>query len=388
MHTSRTIAVLAAMQFAPPLAAQDECTTATPVVDGTNGPFTNAGSTTSFGWPCGAGDNDVWFAYIASGTGSLFASTCSPRRNFDTVIEVFDGTGGCSTLVSLACNDDNCAQGSTVNVGVTQGQPIFVRVGGFGGVTGVFDVVLTLVPATFLNEECAGALPLNLGVNPGFNNNGASTSAPPWPCNGANDLWYTYAATLTAPHTFETCSSATTLDTTLEVFAGGCGALVSLGCNDDTCGLQSRVVANLIQGSTYHVRVGGYAGNVGAFDLIVALGTSTGTIASLGGGCGPTTFVVSGNPNLGGTISAALGSLSGLPFVGLGFVGASTPFCSCSVGHEWAATNFTPSLSFGIPGNGSLVGLVLYIQGADLLGTGGCPSPPVTLTDTWQVVIG
>jgi hypothetical protein len=123
------------------LAQNDDCSGAIFVTQGLNGPFTNVGSSTSVpAWPCGAGDNDVWFVYIAPGAGSLTADTCT-GTNYDSTIEIFDGAAGCGSLVSLGCNDDSCALQSSLTVpSVTTGGTYYIRVGGFGGATGTFSL--------------------------------------------------------------------------------------------------------------------------------------------------------------------------------------------------------------------------------------------------------
>src|SRR5690606_9575077 len=106
-----------------------------------------------------------------------------------------------------------------------------------------------------------------------FTNVGATTSAPAWPCaTGGNDVWFSYVATATGSTIFRTCGAG--YDTALQVFdgAGGCGALVSLGCNDDSCGLQSSLTIPTVMGTTYFVRVGGYNSATGTFPL--EIGTS------------------------------------------------------------------------------------------------------------------
>ncbi len=120
--------------------AQDDCSNATLVVNGPNGPFTNVGSTTSQpAWPCGAGGSDVWYLYVPSAAGPLTADTCG--ASYDSVIEVFDGVGGCGALLSLACDDDTCGNlSSTVTVTVAACIPYYIRVGGFGGGTGTFTL--------------------------------------------------------------------------------------------------------------------------------------------------------------------------------------------------------------------------------------------------------
>ena len=51
---------------------------------------------------------------------------------------VFDGTGGCGSLVSLGCNDDSCGTRSVVSVPVTNGQLLYIRVGGWNSAQGSF----------------------------------------------------------------------------------------------------------------------------------------------------------------------------------------------------------------------------------------------------------
>lgn len=120
------------------------------------------------------------------------------------------------------------------------------------------------------NDECAGALPVFVGWNGPWSNQAATTSAPPWSCGqGQNDLWFVYQATCTGLLQVDTCTGSS-FDTTLEVFAGGCGALTLLACNDDACGLQSRVTVPVTAGQVCHVRVGGYQGLTGSFGLALA----------------------------------------------------------------------------------------------------------------------
>jgi hypothetical protein len=91
------------------------------------------------------------------------------------------------------------------------------------------------------------------------------------------------------PLTADTCTG-TIYDSTIEIFdgTGGCGALVSLACNDDTCGLQSSVTVPAVTGTTYYIRVGGFAGDTGVFTLTINGPSGTGTVATstnVGAGC-------------------------------------------------------------------------------------------------------
>ncbi|MBL8897880.1 MAG: hypothetical protein JNM84_09635, partial [Planctomycetes bacterium] len=130
------------------------------------------------------------------------------------------------------------------------------------------------------NDECAGAVALSNGTNGPFSNVGSTTSTPGWPCgSGGADVWFSYTATCTGTLTLSTCGAAS-YDSTLQVFDGGCGALSSLGCNDDGCGgtTASQLQINVSQGTTYLIRVGGFAGAQGSFSIAVSCsGSSTGT---------------------------------------------------------------------------------------------------------------
>jgi hypothetical protein len=123
---------------APAGLPNEECTFPFQLANGSNGPFTNTGSTTSQpAWQCGQGANDVWFSYAVGAVGTLDLSTCG-NANFDTVIQVFQGS--CGNLQSVGCNDDNCANyASQLTVQVQPGIYL-IRVGGYNGATGNFSL--------------------------------------------------------------------------------------------------------------------------------------------------------------------------------------------------------------------------------------------------------
>jgi hypothetical protein len=118
----------------------DECSAAVAVTLGLNGPFDTSASTSSpDAWSCGAGSRpDMWYSFTASCTAPTVVSTCTAARTFDTVLQVFSGS--CGNLTELACNDDACGLGSEVNVNFVAGQTYYVRVGGYGTATGVFEL--------------------------------------------------------------------------------------------------------------------------------------------------------------------------------------------------------------------------------------------------------
>jgi len=134
-----------------------------------------------------------------------------------------------------------------------------------------FTLAATLLPATLLtgfasaqaNDECTGALPALLGTT-NFDNTGATTSTPPFTCEptfGQADIWYTFTPPTTSLYTFDTCGAS--FDTVLEIFEGDCATGVVVGCNDDSCGVQSSVALILTGGVDYQVRIGGWNGSMG-----------------------------------------------------------------------------------------------------------------------------
>ena len=92
--------------------------------------------------------------------------------------------------------------------------------------------------------------------------------------------------------------------------------------------------------------------------------------------------------NIGGSITTTLGNVADTPFIGYGFLINDTPFCTCTLGHEWLVVVLGSSHTVNIPCFTAFIGAVLGIQGADFKAPGGCPSPTFTLTHRVVVTIG
>ena len=362
----------------------EECVSAVALALGANGPSSNTGATLSLpSWPCGFGINgDVWYSYTTTVCGDLVIDTLG--SSFDTVLEVF--TGGCGALVSVGCNDDisfpSFPESSVTVNGVAPGQQYLVRVAGYNGANGSINlnVAETVV---FVNDDCAGAIPVALGMNGPFNNLCATNSPETWPCGlGGNDVWFSFQANLTAPHTFRTCGG--NYDSVIQLFDGACGTLVSLGCNDDSsvgpCSTplpnrQSSVTASLTNGVTYLVRVGGFNGLRGTFPLEILLGNGAGSITMTT----PSLCTVAGldlsfagSPTIGSSVTSTMSGHTGIPFsiLTLGTSVAPFPTCPCVTfagpGANWV---FGSALTLTVPADASFLGLPVQAQGVDLLGT-------------------
>ncbi|MCI0585977.1 MAG: hypothetical protein L0323_03940 [Planctomycetes bacterium] len=251
----------------------DECAGAIPLATGLNAGFSNFGSSLSSApWSCGPGGSDVWFTYTATCTGPATISLCGPGfATFDAMIQVF--SGGCGGLLPLACSDDVCGAVPQVLLAVTAGTTYRLRVGGYSGSQGSFDLlVLCGLPGPG-NDECVGATPIFDGVNTVRTNGGATLSGPAWTCGpGGSDVWHAYTATCSGTTLFTLCPpGSTSYDTVLSVYGGSCGSVSLLGCNDDSsCGLPSTVTVPTVAGTTYFLRVGGTAGATGSYRLAVS----------------------------------------------------------------------------------------------------------------------
>ena len=79
---------------------------------------------------------------------------------------------------------------------------------------------------------------------------------------------------------------------------------------------------------------------------------------------------------------------TGQPWLGFGLGWLSAPFCGCTIAHDWSVAVQANSVTWTVPSTESVIGVQLFTQGLDLFGTGGCPSPPVTLTDAIILTIG
>lgn len=267
---------LALTNIAPPGPPNDNCASATVATDGLTA-FTTVGATTDGPASCGAIGNDVWFRYTATTTGSTPIETCS-LASFDTVLAAYQGCTCAPLGAEMACNDDTCGLQSRITISTTAGQCYLIRVGGYNGATGAGQIRIGTAAAP-PNNNCANAATANVGAN-NFTTVGATTDGPAEPgmClffgddQISNDVWFRFTATTTGEHVIDTCTS-TTYDSELGLYPNTCptaGGTV-LACNDDSCGLQSSMTYSMTAGTSYLIRIGGYAGATGSGVLTISL---------------------------------------------------------------------------------------------------------------------
>jgi hypothetical protein len=108
-----------------------------------------------------------------------------------------------------------------------------------------------------------------------FDNSTATTDGVPNPLclafgtsDISNDVWFEWTPPAGGVYVLETCGQ-TSIDSRIAVLDAPCTG-TTLACNDDTCGLQSRISWNASAGSTYHIRIGcfpGANGGTGTFSV-------------------------------------------------------------------------------------------------------------------------
>jgi len=120
------------------------------------------------------------------------------------------------------------------------------------------------------NDDCADAVDVICGDSVAGTFLNANNDAGEVTINGSceapgNGVWYHIVGTGDQV-TLATCGSAS--DTMINVYTGTCGALVCIGSNDDSCGLQSSLSFLSVAGTNYYILVHPFGGiGNGTFNL-------------------------------------------------------------------------------------------------------------------------
>lgn len=247
--------------------SNDECAGALPVALGELASGTTELATDSGVSSCIGNDpQDLWYSYTAESTGMISVSACNAA--FDLTLSVFDACGG----ALLACGDDSTHCGGLAwrsarlrCLPVMSGETYLIRIAGWAGEFGDFSFTVeadNCAPPS--NDECGNAIALSEGVPYSGDTTGATGSLVTCSTHDALDVWHEFTATFTGNVDVYTCGSV--LDTTLSIW-DTCGG-TQLACADDACGRASRIDDfAVVSGTTYKVRVAGYAYDQGAYTV-------------------------------------------------------------------------------------------------------------------------
>jgi len=290
----------------------DSCSTPTVVTVGANA-FTNTATgcqvdLTGICDPGPAGTdiiyNSNFYSFTPATTGAYSVSTCG-TANFDTKIAVMNGCD--PTAGVLACNDDGagCAGFTSLipSVQLNAGTTYIIALGGYAATTTVGSGTLTIATAGGggggpPNDDCANATAAVLGAN-SFTNVGATGSITGGCVTVNKDVWYSFTASGDASITISFCAAeggSSTHDTAIKVFDSCGGTLIA--CNDDSCGLQSKVTFTPTCGTSYKIAIGSWS--------TTAVGTGTFTVSQTGTCSAPCPGDLDGDGQVGAADLASL----------------------------------------------------------------------------------
>lgn len=231
------------------LVANDECAGAFPITIGAPAIQTSNVDATSNGAnpTCGnQGTNqmmDVWFSFVADGT-ELDINVPAGSLT-DTRLAVYHGCGG----QQVECDDD-AGPGNAAFLhfgcgGLIEGDTYYLRVGGYGALTGTFSVSVVSTNNCNLGESCNIPYSAAVGNNTSPAPNNWFIFNPP-----SNGQWRITTCGLNTCDTkiwlYDYCQMANFDDTNEATFT----------YNDDFCGVQSEITPILSGSSTYYMRIG------------------------------------------------------------------------------------------------------------------------------------
>ncbi len=268
---------------------------------------------------------DVWYQFVATGTTHVIETQAGAIT--DLAMALY--TNECGNLQWIECDDDD-GPGLMPRIernDFVVGQTYYVRTWAYSSTaTGDYGICVSVPPPPPANDECVGAVAVEVNEDCIFTTYNLTSSTPssnpPTPgCAAFNlgttrDVWFSFVAT--APSMYINTQAGSVTDLGMALYSGSCGNLSLVQCDDDGgTGFMSYIERNdLVPGQTYYIRTWVYAnGTPGTFGLCVSgpparscpqdLGdyqvvtlpyNTTSTTCGAGNDLTPTTVVACGNP--------------------------------------------------------------------------------------------
>jgi hypothetical protein len=266
---------------ATPPPFNDTCTNAIALIPGVTY-ITNTLNATETGdpsAPCCNGytlGRGVWYTFASPTAQQVTISTCG--SDFDTVLEVFNGTCGTFGSSPIFYNDTSgpacIGKTASVNFSASAGVLYYILAAGNAQAGGNLHILAdTGLPP---NDACSNAVAMVPGTTyfaSTFNATEAGDPTNTCASNFGRGVWYRYTPAISGPVAVTTCGSD--FDTALAVFTGTCGAFSPVACshtNGAYC-TASRASVNFdgVAGTNYFILAGGNNRAAGNLQIMIPL---------------------------------------------------------------------------------------------------------------------
>ena len=226
---------------------------------------------------------DVWYRVVVPANGAVsIRSTAGTLTDGGMAAYSSTGCANGNTFTFIECDDDD-GPGNMPQLDLTcltPGATIYIRFwryGGSGGQTFSICAVTMVVTAPPANDNpcTATALPVNTTciTTAGTNVGACTTAGPPAPGCGnyvSGDVWFSFVAPASGIGIIES-TAGTLTEGAMALYSGACGSLTLVECDDDDGAGNMPFIRrlDLVAGNTYFVRVWGFGGAVGTFNICV-----------------------------------------------------------------------------------------------------------------------
>ncbi len=159
----------------------------------------------------------------------MLMATCGTPTNFDTVLSLYGWNG--AVFTELACNDDNCGLSSRLEYDLIGGQTYYIRVAGYSGATGTYELALLGPRDEPVNDTWKDAIDIGPGFQAG-NTTMADLDSGTEFCgftNFAPDVWYRYRPQTASPVLVDLCTASYDSPSRGTIRAKTCGSHDALG---------------------------------------------------------------------------------------------------------------------------------------------------------------
>ncbi|MEI7854851.1 MAG: PPC domain-containing protein [Planctomycetota bacterium] len=264
-----------------------------PVGTITLSPGANSGSLTNANMDIESATDDDVFSFTTNRSGPIQVSVSKAvGSNIDTIVSILDASGN----VFEFNDDSNGTSNSTVVFQANNNTLYYIRVSGYGGTIGRFDISVTDLTPTIAETDGAGTdLTNTTALTVDVPRTGNISSA------GDQDF-FSITASSTGVLTISLAAGVSSgLDTYLYLYNSD--KVLILEDDDSGSGLNSLISTNVLTGQTYYLQASGFGSSTGAYTISASISAADDHANQAGESA--TRMVVSNNAvsNTAGTIN-------------------------------------------------------------------------------------